>query len=179
MNRIAGLGVTLCVAAGAAACSGPDAAGPEDTPQAVAALAAPSTQPLAATLSGPRPVKGQLDGSDEYGDACGEGQGVLIVSTGRGTVSHFGKAVMVGITCVNLTDFSVIGPAPYSIKAADGDEAGGFVTDVVFTSYGFDMSASITWGTGRFEGATGELVFPTVSTGTGVWSSGVEGWITY
>jgi hypothetical protein len=56
---------------------------------------------------------------------------------------------------------------------------GGVLTNVVYTSYGFDLYASITWGTGRFAGATGELVSPTTSTGTGLWSSEVEGWITY
>jgi hypothetical protein len=124
-------------------------------------------------------VTGYIDGSDEYGDACGNGLGVLITSTGTGTVSHFGKAVMVSTSCVNLSDFSSIGPTPFSLSAANGDEAGGFLTDVVFTSYGFDLYTSITWGTGRFTGATGELVFPTNSTYTGVWTSRVEGWITY
>jgi hypothetical protein len=178
MNRIAGLGVTLCVAVGLTACDAPSPTAPGDGSQGTG-LASASAVTLAATLNGPRAVKGRLEGSDEYGDACGEGQGILIVSTGRGTVSHFGNAVMVGTSCVNLTDFSVIGPMPFSIKAADGDEAGGFVTGFAFTSYGFDLSTEITWGSGRFEGAQGELTFPTASTGTGIWSSGVEGWITY
>jgi hypothetical protein len=124
-------------------------------------------------------VKGSLKGSDQYGDSCGDGQGILIVSTGRGTVSHFGNALMVSTSCVNLADFSVIGEVPFSIEAANGDQAGGFLSDVVFTSYGFDLYTSVSWGTGRFEGATGEVVFPTVSTYSGTWTSGVEGWINY
>jgi len=179
MNRIARLGASLCVAVGVAACDASSAAGPEQLSQDGRAPSASAVGLLTATLNGPRPVQGSLEGSDQYGDACGDGQGILIVSTGLGTVSHFGNAVMASTICANLTDYSVIGPAPFSIRAANGDEAGGFLTDVQFTAYGFDLYTSVTWGTGRFEGATGALVFPTVSAGTGVWSSGVEGWITY
>ena len=177
MSRTAGLGVALCVAAGVAACGGASATGPEESSLGVRAPAAAAAKPHAAKLNGPRAVTGHLEGSDQYGDLCGDDQGVLIVSTGTGTISHFGKAVMVSTMCVS--GYDVIGPTPFSIKAANGDEAGGFLTDFAFTSYGFDLYTSITWGTGRFEGATGALVFPTASTGTGVWSSGVEGWITY
>jgi hypothetical protein len=175
MSRIAILGATLCVAASLAACDASTPTGPEEASLDVRV----ASESMGARLNGPRTVKGYLVGSDEYGDACGGGQGVTIVSTGTGTVSHFGKTVMVSTTCVDLSDFSTIGPVPFSLKAANGDEAGGFLTDFVFTSYGFDLYTSITWGTGRFEGATGELVFPTESTFTGVWSSGVEGWIIY
>jgi hypothetical protein len=178
MNRIAAVGVTLCVAVGVGGCGAPDSTGPGQAPDGKV-MAAPLTQPLAATSNGPRPVKGQIEGSDQYGEACGEGQGVVIVSTGSGTISHFGTAVMVSTSCVNLSDFSVIGPTPFSITGANGDQVSGFLTDFVFTAYGFDLYTSITAGTGRFAGATGALVFPTVSTGSGVWSSGVEGWIAY
>jgi hypothetical protein len=178
MNRLAGYSVAVCAAVGIAACT-PDATGVEDRSQMGGPLPALAAAPSAATLHGPRSVKGYVEGSDEYGDACGAGQGVLITSTGTGNVSHFGNAVMVSTTCVNVTDFSTIGSAPYSLKAADGDEAGGFVTGVIFTSDGFDLETSITWGTGRFEGATGALVFSTQSTFTGTWTSTVEGWITY
>ena len=123
-------------------------------------------------------MTGYLEGYDEYGDLCGGGAGISIISTGVGTVSHFGKAVMVSTSCVT-TEFTVIGPVPFSLEAANGDLVGGFLTDFEFTSYGFDLYTEITWGTGRFEGATGELVFPTASTGTGIWSSGVRGWVSY
>jgi len=180
MSRITKVGLSLCLAGGMAACEGPGPTAPE-------ALAIDgSSQTLTAAfqsselhLSGPRPVTGRLDGGDDYGDVCGGGEGVTIVSTGVGTVSHFGKSLMVSTTCVKLSDFSVIGAVPFSIQAANGDQVGGFLTDFAYTDYGFDLYTSITWGTGRFEGATGELVFPTYSTGTGVWWSGVEGWITY
>ena len=170
MSRIGSFGIMLCVAAGVAACAS-SATGPEDSSLSLRTPSAMAAQPGTATLNGPRAVKGHVDGSDQYGDLCGGGQGILIVSTGTGTISHFGKAVMVSTSCVNRADFSAIGPTPFSIKAANGDEAGGFLTDFTFTSYGFDLYTSITWGTGRFEGATGELVWPTVSTGTGIWSS--------
>ena len=178
MTRMVGLSVTLCVAVGVAACGSTDATGPEGS-QAAAAPSASAVKPLGASQNQQRPVKGYIEGSDQYGDACGDGQGVLITSTGIGTVSHFGNSVMVATTCVNLSDFSAIGPAPFSIQAANGDEVGGVLTDVVYTDYGFDLYTSIPWGTGRFAGATGALVFPTTSTGTGVWTSGVEGWISY
>jgi hypothetical protein len=178
MSKTASLGVALCVAAGLAACDRLPTSAPEE-PALDAGVAVAGTPAQAAAQSVRRALKGHVDGSDVYGDACGEGQGVLVTSTGRGTISHFGDAVLVQITCVNLTDFSVIGPAPYTLTAANGDEVGGVLTNVVYTSYGFDLYASITWGTGRFAGATGELVSPTTSTGTGLWSSEVEGWITY
>ncbi len=180
MNRIEKVGLSLCLAGAIAACEGQSPTAPEalavDGSTQMLTVASGSTE---LHLTGPRPVTGRLDGSDEYGDVCGGGEGVPIVSTGVGTVSHFGKSVMVSTTCVKLSDFSVIGPTPFSIQAADGDQVGGFLTDFAYTDYGFDLYTSITWGTGRFEGATGELVFPTHSTGTGVWWSGVEGWIVY
>jgi hypothetical protein len=178
MNRIAVLGVTAIVAAGLVACEAPDATGPE-APSVAAQVVSPTGGAPAAARSVRRELKGQIDGSDVYGDACGDGQGILITSTGRGTVTHFGNAVMVTTSCVNLTDFSAIGETPYSLRAANGDEVGGLLTSIVFTSYGFDLYTSVTWGTGRFAGATGEIVWPTTSNGTGVWTSEVEGWISF
>ncbi len=178
MNRIAVLGVTAAVAVGFAACDAPQATGPEAASLG-AQVVSPAGGAAAAARSVRRELKGQIDGSDVYGDACGDGQGVLVTSTGRGTVSHFGNVVLVQTTCINLTDYSVIGSSPYTLTAANGDAVGGFLTNVVYTSYGFDLYSSITWGTGRFAGATGELVSPVTSAGTGVWTSGVEGWITY
>jgi hypothetical protein len=180
MSRITKVGLSLCLAGAVAACEGlgptaPDTVAVEGATRTLAA----ASQASELHLTGPRPVTGRVDGSDEYGDVCGGGEGMTIVSTGVGTISHFGKAVMVSTTCVNLSDFSVIGPTPFSIQGADGDQIGGYLTDFAYTDYGFDLYTSITWGTGRFEGATGELTFPTHSTGSGVWWSGVEGWITY
>jgi len=175
MSRIAMLSATLCVAVGLAACEGADLSGPEEaSPDVLVA-----SEPHAGPPNGPRAVMGYLEGSDQYGDACGDGQGVLIISTGYGTVSHFGVTKMVSASCVSLSDWSVIGTVPFTLEAANGDKAGGFLTDFVLKPYGFDLYTEITWGTGRFEGASGELVFPTQSDGTGIWSSGVEGWITY
>ncbi len=179
MSRTTRFTIALCAAAGLAACDRPPTSGPEATALVAASISAVDAAPQAAAHSGPRAVKGRIDGSDEYGAACGDGQGILITSTGSGTVSHFGATALVSTTCVNLTDFSSIGPAPYSLTAANGDAVGGFLTNVVFTSYGFDLYFSITWGTGRFAGATGELVTPTTSTGSGTWSSKIEGWIAY
>jgi hypothetical protein len=178
MRMIKSFGVACCVTAALTACDRTPTNPPEQS-ALDGAVAVAGTAARASAQSVSRALKGHVDGSDVYGDACGGGQGVLITSTGRGTVSHFGNAVLVQITCVNLTDFSVIGPAPYTLTAANGDEVGGVLTNVVYTSYGFDLYASITWGTGRFAGATGELVSPTTSTGTGLWSSEVEGWISY
>lgn len=178
MTKMVGFGVTLCVAVGVAACGSTDATGPRGS-QDAAAPSASAVKLLGGSQNQQRPVKGYLEGSDQYGDACGDGQGILVTSTGIGTVSHFGNAVMVSTACVNLSDFSAIGPSPFTIQAANGDEVGGLLTDVVWTDYGFDLYTSITGGTGRFEGATGALVFPTTSTLTGVWSSRVEGWISY
>ncbi|MGW8281808.1 MAG: hypothetical protein ACWGON_00795 [Gemmatimonadota bacterium] len=179
MRRTVEMSFVLVIAAALASCDASNATGLPDLDSSAGVFSPTDGAPLAATLNGPRDVKGQLEGSDEYGDVCGEGQGIEITSTGYGTVSHFGNTVMVSTICVDLDDFSVIGPAPFSLRAANGDEAGGFLTGVVYTSYGFDLLTTITWGTGRFEGAMGELVFPTVSTGTGIWTSGVEGWLTY
>ncbi len=179
MNRIAVLGIAAVVAVGFAACSSPDATGPGTASLDAQDAAASGRAPLAATRDARRPLTGYIDGSDAYGDACGDGLGVLVTSTGTGTVSHFGNAVLVQTTCINLADFSVIGPAPYTLTAANGDTVGGVLTNVVYTSYGFDLYSSISWGTGRFAGATGELVSPTTSTGSGTWSSKVEGWISY
>jgi hypothetical protein len=180
MKKIMTWGAMLSLAVGLAACDGarpvePAAIGPLAPAMDVQA----SVVSLAGLPAGARAVNGFIKGSDVYGAACGGGQGLLITSTGVGTVTHFGKAVMVSTTCVNMTDYSAIGDAPYTLTAANGDQVGGLLTNVVYTAYGFDMYTSITWGTGRFEGATGELVWPTNSSGTGVWTSGVEGWIIY
>jgi hypothetical protein len=178
MRMIKSFGVACCVTAALAACDRtPTNASEQPALDGASAVAGTAARTSARSVS--RAIKGHVDGSDVYGDACGGGQGVLITSTGRGTVSHFGNAVLVQITCVNLTDFSVIGPAPYTLTAANGDEVGGLLTNMVFTSYGFDLYTSVTWGTGRFAGATGALVWPTTSNGTGVWTSKVEGWISF
>lgn len=176
MNRIASLGAMLFVAAAAAACDASKATGPAQPSLGLLTPSASAAQPSAAVLNGPRAVKGQFEGSDAYGVCDG---GLLITSTGVGTVSHLGKTVMVSTICVDPISYSVIGDAPYTLEAANGDEVHGLLTGISYTSYGFDLYTEITGGTGRFAGATGELVFPTASTGTGVWSSGVQGWITY
>lgn len=180
MKKIATLGTMLCFAVGLAACDGAEPVKPAD----IGPLG-PTMDVQASVLShsglpaGARAVTGFIKGSDAYGASCGGGQGVLITSTGVGPITHFGKAVMVSTACLNLSDYSVIGDMPYTLEAANGDQVGGLLTNVVYTAYGFDMYTSITWGTGRFQGATGELVWPTSSTGTGVWTSTVEGWIIY
>jgi hypothetical protein len=176
MGRIAVVGA-ICVALGVVAC---DAPGPVGVENALSGSGA-STQ-ASASLHGrsvSRQLAGTITGSDEYGAVCGEGAGILITSTGTGTVSHLGLTVMVATTCVNLSDYSAIGPAPFVLRAANGDEVQGLLTNVVYTAYGFDMYTTVTGGTGRFQGATGELVFPTASNMTGVWTSGVQGWIAY
>jgi hypothetical protein len=116
-----------------------------------------------------------LDGVDEYG-AC-EG-GTLVTSSATGTMTHLGKTVMVSPVCLG-PDYLPIGPWTFTLTAANGDEVHGIITDWVFTDYGFDLFGTITGGTGRFADASGELTFPTVSTGTGHWSARVEGWIGY
>ncbi len=176
MSRIA-LIAAVCVTASILACDAPGPVGLEGS--------APASRPGADVLASstaaaaPRPVSGTIVGSDQYGAACGGGAGVILVSTGKGTVSHLGLTVMVSTMCLNLSDYSVIGPAPFTLRGANGDELGGLLTGVVYTAYGFDLQTTVTSGTGRFHGATGELVFPTVSTGPGAWSSGVRGWIRF
>ena len=134
----------------------------------------------ARALDEQRPLTGTMEGYDEYGlpGSCGGGLGLPLTSTGTGQVAHFGKAVMVSPVCL-AADFSVIGEWRFTITGANGDAISGVVTGWVFTSYGFDLFATITEGTGRFAGATGDLTFPTLSNGTGVWSSTIEGWISY
>jgi hypothetical protein len=178
MRMIKSFGVACCVTAALTACDRTPTSAPEQ-PALEGAVAVAGTAARASAQTVARAIKGHVDGSDQYGAPCGEGQGILITSTGRGTVSHFGNAVMVTTSCVNLTDFSAIGETPYSLRAANGDEVGGLLTNIVFTSYGFDLYTSVTWGTGRFAGATGEIVWPTTSNGTGIWTSEVEGWISY
>jgi hypothetical protein len=178
MSRITSFGIALWVAAGLAACDRTPTSGPEQ-PALDGASAVAGTASRASAQSVSRAITGHVDGSDVYGAPCGDDQGILITSTGTGPVSHFGNAVMVTTSCVNLTDFSAIGETPYSLRAANGDEVGGLLTNIVFTSYGFDLYTSVTWGTGRFAGATGEIVWPTTSNGTGIWTSEVEGWISY
>jgi hypothetical protein len=146
----------------------------------IGALAVLALTIPAAAQDPQRPVTGSLEGSDEYGlpGSCGDGLGVSLTSTGMGQVAHFGNAVMISPVCL-ASDYSVIGDWPFTITGANGDAVGGVITGWVYTDYGFDLFATVTGGTGRFAGATGELIFPTVSDGTGVWSSTVEGWISY
>lgn len=123
-----------------------------------------------------RPMKGSVEGHDEYG-SCGEGL-IQITSFATGTVTHLGLTEMVSPVCFT-PDYTVVGPWRFTLTAANGDEVHGLVTDFVFTDYGFDLFATITGGTGRFHHATGELTFPTVSDGSGFWSAKIEGWISY
>lgn len=138
----------------------------------IAALAVP------AGADSQRPLKGSLEGHDEYGLPCGDGLGITITSTATGTITHLGQAEMISPVCLGW-DGNVIGTWPFTFRAANGDEVHGFVTSWAFTDYGFDLFATITGGTGRFSDAAGELTFPTVSDGSGVWTSDIEGWISY
>jgi hypothetical protein len=145
----------------------------------VPALAVLALSTAATALDQQRPVTGHLDGHDEYGlpGSCGDG-GFTLTSTAVGQVAHLGDAVMVSPVCLG-SDYSVIGEWTFTITGANGDAVSGVVTGFAYTDYGFDLYATVTGGTGRFAGATGELTFPTLSDGSGVWSSGVEGWISY
>jgi len=178
MTRAAMLGGMLCVVGSLVACettTEPTAVSIEPTGLSSQLRVAPSAGPTVAR----RPMMGELQGSDEYGALCGGGQGITVTSTGTGTVTHFGQTVMVSTACLSFADLSVIGEFKFSLTAANGDQAGGLVTGFDFTNYGFDLFATISWGTGRFLGAKGELVFPTRSDHTGEWTSGVAGWIRY
>lgn len=177
MGRISFPALAFVVAGSIAVCDAPNTVGPTQVTPDAPAMARAHTQ--GGTLDKQRTVSGWINGSDEYGDVCGGGAGMVITSTGHGVVTHLGATLMVSTMCVNMSDYSVIGEAPFYFQAANGDRVGGILTNVVYTDYGFDLYTAVTWGTGRFEGATGELVFPTESTGTGVWTSGVEGWLTY
>ncbi len=172
MRSKAILGAILCAAPVLAAC---DASDPVDILNATGEAAAASV-----ASAGPvRQITGSVVGSDAYGDVCGGGAGIWLISTGTGDISHFGRAVMVSSICLNLADFSTIGEMPFYLRAANGDEVHGLTTSIVYTDYGFDFNGVVTGGTGRFAGAAGELVFPTVPTGPGSWTSGVNGWIRY
>jgi len=123
-------------------------------------------------------MAGHIEGHDEYGSECGGPGSFLLTSYGVGQITHFGESLMVSPVCVG-EDGNPIGPWTFVFSAANGDEVSGEVTGFTFTDYGFDLFATIAGGTGRFAGATGELIFPTVSDGSGVWTSEIEGWITY
>lgn len=176
MDRISLSGLSLVVVAMIAACDTADPIGPT---QAAPDALATAVKAQDGMLQKPRTVSGWINGSDAYGEACGGGAGMIITSTGKGVVTHLGATLMVSTMCVNMSDYSVIGEAPFYFQAANGDKVGGVLTDVVYTDYGFDLYNDVTWGTGRFEGVTGQLVFPVKSNGTGVWTSGVEGWLAY
>ena len=132
----------------------------------------------ASALNGPRPLAGHVKGYDEYGSECGGPGSFQLTSYGVGQITHLGKSLMVSPVCVGQ-DGNPIGTWTFTFTAANGDKVTGEVTGFTYTDYGFDLFATITGGTGRFAGATGELTFPTLSTGSGVWSSEIEGWITY
>lgn len=166
------VGVALLVAAGAA-CDARDPTGPS------AMLSVDAPLESRGAVHPVRQISGTIAGTDEYGTACGEGEGIWLTSTAGGILTHLGRTTMVSTLCLSLSDYSIIGPAPYTLTAANGDEIGGMITGVVYTAYGFDMYTSVTGGTGRFEGVSGELVWPTVSDGSGIWTAGVEGWIRY
>ena len=146
----------------------------------IVALAVLALSIPVSALDAQRPVVGNIEGYDEYGlpGSCGDGLGVALTSTGIGQVAHFGNAVMVSPVCL-ASDYSVIGEWSFTITGANGDTVSGVVTGFAYTEYGFDLFATVTGGTGRFAGATGELTFPTVSAEAGIWSSTIEGWISY
>ncbi len=172
MGSKAILGAMICAAA-LAACDAVNPVGiPDGARDAAAAASVAPASPV-------RPITGTIVGSDAYGDACGGGAGIWLISTGTGDISHFGQAVFVSTICVSLADFSPIGEMTFYIRAANGDEVHGLTTSIVYTSYGFDFNTIVTGGTGRFAGATGALLWPTIPTGPGMWTSDVQGWIRY
>ncbi|MEX1288735.1 MAG: hypothetical protein AB1Z57_12405 [Acidimicrobiia bacterium] len=132
---------------------------------AVVLLVALAAMPLALAGGGhERPFKEDLTG---YGmppiadpvlveARCGEGALWISTMTGTGTITHLGRVTWEAEHCF-YDDFMSFGASELTITAANGDQ--------LFGTYTGSMTGPTTWlddltivgGTGRFEGATGEV----------------------
>ena len=76
MRDTARFGLILVVAAGLAACSAGDPTGPQSGELDQASVAGTDATLMAKVVQGPRPIRGDFDGSDVYGNLCGDGAGI-------------------------------------------------------------------------------------------------------
>ena len=112
------------------------------------------------------------------GARCGENALWISTMAGTGTITHLGRVTWEAEHCF-YADFT-FGGAELTITAANGDQ--------LFGTYDGMMTGATTWidtmiildGTGRFEGATGEVAESGwVDMDSGYMEVTGEGWITY
>jgi hypothetical protein len=126
---------------------------------AVAAFAAAVVLPLAATAGPHVPLKGRDAGSFGPGDhACSPGHDALDID-GAGTASQVGAYTYHADECFNGSALSFTGT--FAITAANGDvlrgDYNGFVPPFTGAEAVYIQAMTVTGGTGRFDGADGEL----------------------
>lgn len=144
---------------------------------------ATTTQARLARVDGvvQRPFKGWSQGTIALGAYCAPGVRQFTIA-GTGEASHMGALTVTISGCLSL----ITGDASGSglITADNGDVAYMDVTSMHINLATFSTVASyaFTGGTGRFEGATGEMSSVGVAV-TGVpgvdWSNTFSGWISY
>lgn len=109
---------------------------------------------------------------------CGEGALWISTMAGTGTITHLGRVTWEAEHCF-FADFT-FGEAELTITAANGDQ--------LFGTYAGSMTGETTWvdtmiildGTGRFDGATGEVAESGwYDPDTGYVEIIGEGWIAY
>ena len=102
---------------------------------------------------------------------------VLLTFVAIGPGTHVGMSQEVGSYVLDLTTFTFVGSS--TITASDGSTfsvsiAGAFTGPTTLAG-----TASVTGGTGRFAGATGELTFTGVQTSAINIAVEVDGWIQF
>lgn len=122
-----------------------------------------------------------LKGHDTFSAAVVGGSGSIVETSdrGSGTVTHMGSFTMVASETVDLAAMTVTN-GRFTLTAANGDTVNGTYSGTILPGLvGYLVAGPITGGTGRFAGATGEIVFdgtfdPATFTGSDVISGTIS-----
>jgi hypothetical protein len=134
----------------------------------------------AATAGTSLPLKGSDLGTFGIPGPCGEA-GLNVVIEGRGNATHLGRYSYAADECFDPGTGGFAGEPLFT--AADGDQLWGHYTGQVAPTADpnvilYTETLSITGGSGRFSGATGELEVDGVANlATGDYSQKLRGWI--
>jgi hypothetical protein len=122
-----------------------------------------------------------LKGKDTFSAAVVGGSGSIVETSdrGSGTATHMGSFTMVASETVDFAAMTVTN-GRFTLTAANGDTVSGTYSGTILPGLvGYLVSGPITGGTGRFVGASGEIVFdgtfdPATFTGSDVISGTIS-----
>ena len=122
-----------------------------------------------------------LKGRDMFSSVVigGSGSVIYTADSGSGTATHLGRFTMTATEAVDLASMTVRN-GTFTLTAANRDTVSGTYSGTILPGLvGYHVSGPITGGSGRFAGATGEIIFdgtfdPVTLTGSDVISGTIS-----